>query len=53
MLTEALYDLVIGNIEGAREHNDPDPSWAMDKKISTKTFNKVEHEKSTVKKEEF
>ena len=40
------------NIEGAREPNDPDPSCGMtDKKNSTKTFNKVEHEELTLKKE--
>ena len=28
-LPDALYDLLIGNIEGAREPNNPDKSWKM------------------------
>ena len=28
-LPDALYDLLIGNIEGAREPNNPDKSWKL------------------------
>ena len=28
-LTDALYDLLIGNIEGAREPSNPDPMWSI------------------------
>ena len=26
-LPDAIYDLIIGNVEGAKAHDNPDPDW--------------------------
>ena len=33
---DAIYDLIIGNVEGAREPNDPDPQWQLAVTVMTR-----------------
>ena len=33
-LTDALYDLLIGNIEGAQEPSNPDPMWNIINRVA-------------------
>lgn len=36
VLPEAIYDLVIGNVAGARAPNDPDPEWQEACEVTTR-----------------
>ena len=55
VLPDAIYDLIIGNIKGARNPDNPDPNWTTNASVKTnKTeLENIKEEEETSKSEEY
>ena len=49
-VAEPIYDVVLGNIPGAREPNDPDENWKGDQGLAVVTRNQRKNETKPVRK---